>query len=164
MNTYLFLRYMKTEINFDHHDGLYGWIRQKSPVVRTGRWAVPFHEYPAKIYPDYAHRPNYLISNRTCERLLKAAAMQRSALIRINDVYITGILRESAGIPLFAYQSLKINWNLDDLNFCENRFDRDKNLGICRINLHQDTLDQIEEYFESWNVLSNKFNISIVPI
>jgi beta-1,3-galactosyltransferase 1 len=70
------------------------------PVLRAGKWAVSMKVYPDQFYPDYCLGPGYLLSPNTVP-LLYDSIMSKNTQPKlwIDDVFITGIVAEKAGIP-----------------------------------------------------------------
>lgn len=65
-------------------------------VRRTGKWQVLLQEYPFKFYPRYCAGAAYVASMDVVDALLTAA--KSVPKLRIDDVYVTGILRRFVGI------------------------------------------------------------------
>lgn len=58
----------------------------------TSRWYIPYEEYSKDYYPEYVAGPIYIISSDLIPKLLYATSKVKP--IYLEDVYITGILRE----------------------------------------------------------------------
>ncbi|KAL1426477.1 hypothetical protein MTO96_018282 [Rhipicephalus appendiculatus] len=63
---------------------------------RYGKWYVPKWMYPKATYPDYANGPAYLISGDSVSLLLRSVSAV--PYFFIEDVYVTGLVAEKAGI------------------------------------------------------------------
>ncbi|XP_065300335.1 beta-1,3-galactosyltransferase 5-like [Dermacentor albipictus] len=68
----------------------------RKTVGRYGKWYVPKSMYPRATYPDYVNGPAYLISGDSISLLLRSARLV--PYLYIEDVYITGLLADKAGV------------------------------------------------------------------
>lgn len=62
----------------------------KQPVVREGKWNVPYDIYPHDTYPLYLSGTLYIINMDIVEELFNTSKVV--PLIPIEDAYVTGIL------------------------------------------------------------------------
>ena len=72
---------------------------------REGKWRVAWSVYPYKLYPEYCRGGMYVASMRTVALLWEAS--RTAPVLAFDDVWITGILRHRAGIPV----SEVVNWS-----------------------------------------------------
>ncbi|XP_037555602.1 beta-1,3-galactosyltransferase 1 [Dermacentor silvarum] len=63
---------------------------------RYGKWYVPKSIFPNATYPDYVNGPAYLISGDSVPLLLRSVSVV--PYFFIEDVYITGLLADKAGV------------------------------------------------------------------
>ncbi|XP_022254990.1 beta-1,3-galactosyltransferase 5-like [Limulus polyphemus] len=75
-----------------------GLLAHKWPPHRNkkSKWYVPPEIYPYEYYPDFLAGPAYLISGDATSLLY--AARESTVFFYLEDVYITGILAEKAGV------------------------------------------------------------------
>lgn len=69
------------------------------------KWFVPEHEYKWSYWPDYCLGGAYSMSVRVMRQLWEVS--RKENLIRMDDVYITGVLREKIGFPRQFIKRLK---------------------------------------------------------
>ncbi|XP_057368016.2 beta-1,3-galactosyltransferase 5-like [Daphnia carinata] len=62
------------------------------------KWTITFEEYPWNTYPNYMSGPAYVLHGSTIRLLL--AACQTTPMIRLEDVYITSMCAEKAGVKM----------------------------------------------------------------
>lgn len=71
----------------------------KPRALRSGKWAVSEEQYDHPIYPAACTGPAILMSNRAVKILGDTAEVTNSHF-PIDDVYISGILREKSGLEI----------------------------------------------------------------
>jgi len=71
----------------------------KPRALRSGKWAVSEEQYDHTIYPAACTGPAILMSNRAV-RILGDTADMTNGNFPIDDVYISGILREKSGLEI----------------------------------------------------------------
>jgi hypothetical protein len=100
-------------------NGLNGIIlTQKQPFrVVNSQWFMPECIYPDEYYPDYVFGGAYIMTKDTVNSLNKALKHYSGVVIDIDDVFITGILSDFAGIK--RYDTNKIGLTSD----CKSRTD-----------------------------------------
>ncbi len=81
------------------------------------KWFMPECIYPDEYYPDYVFGGAYIMTKDTVNSLIKALEDYSSPIIDIDDVFITGILSDFAGIK--RYDTNKIGFTSD----CKGRTD-----------------------------------------
>ncbi|XP_064644075.1 beta-1,3-galactosyltransferase 1-like [Lineus longissimus] len=74
----------------DLENTLIGALNGKSRVYRAGRWGVSRKSFPFTFYPPYMAGNAYLMSGKLATKLYETS--KYVALIKIEDVYVTGIL------------------------------------------------------------------------
>ena len=81
--------------------GIWGHGLHSTPVLRSGRYAVTKDQFPDTTYPSYAMGGFYAISRAAVNEMLNNFGSPSSKpLLHIEDVAITGQLRERAGLGL----------------------------------------------------------------
>ena len=81
--------------------GIWGHILHHIPPQRFGRYAVAEDQFPGTAYPSYAMGGFYAISRAAVNEMLNNFGSPSSKpLLHIEDVAITGQLRERAGLGL----------------------------------------------------------------
>jgi hypothetical protein len=69
-----------------------------------GKWGVTLEEWPWNTYPGYYYLgPAVLFSGRTILPLL--AAFQTTPMMPFDDIYVTGMCTEKAGINRTSFSS-----------------------------------------------------------
>jgi len=159
LNIFLLLDYIRHQLDFKRKDGIFGWFRHKIPVYRTGRWPVTKYEYIPNTYPSYSFTIGFLFSNKTCQRLVQAANKENQQIIRINDAYITGILRELANISYYVYSNLDFASTFQQQITCNTLFLKLPRLLVCTSQLHIGIRQSPTEYYDIWNIILNKTNV-----
>ncbi|KAH8402354.1 hypothetical protein KR009_011519 [Drosophila setifemur] len=76
----------------------------------SSKWYMPAYMYPPAAYPKYLSGAGYLLSIDVVQRLYEAAL--NTTLVYLEDVYITGLCAQRAGIrrhhhPLFSFAHSK---------------------------------------------------------
>lgn len=94
-----------------NHKLIAGYIQHKMKVIRntTSRWYVSKSTYQHSIYPDFLSGWAYITTVEVISDLLDQIASH--PLFWIDDVYITGILRQS--LPDIELESLNKFFNVD---------------------------------------------------
>ncbi|ROT70701.1 hypothetical protein C7M84_011000 [Penaeus vannamei] len=67
-----------------------------SQVMRSGKWAVSRQEYPSDKYPAFCSGEAWVLPTALLPRLLEAS--KSAPFLWVDDVYVTGILAQYAGI------------------------------------------------------------------
>lgn len=156
LDTFLLLNYIENRINLDLNDGLYGWFRFNNTVRRADKWAVTKLEYKSRKYPPYTFGIGYLFSNISCQRLIDAANHPDHQIIRIGDAYITGILRELAGIPYYDFNNLDFAYTFYDQIPCDQYFEERPRLLICMSKLHIGFRNDPYEFYDVWDIILSR--------
>lgn len=74
---------------------VFGHIHKDKEVLRKGRWAVSYSEFPLTHYPNYAAGNSYVISGNIIPRMF--AYSEYLPYLSIEDAFITGCLGELVG-------------------------------------------------------------------
>jgi hypothetical protein len=164
LDIFLLLHHIEHDINLKHQDGINGWFRLNSTVLRSGRSAVTTREYQSNTYPPYTLSTGYLFSNESCQRFVDAANHPEHNIIRIGDVYITGILRDFAKIPYYTYSSLESILVYYNEMSCSSHFERRPRLLVCTSQLHINIRGNTKEYYDVWNGLLTKHNKTLLTL
>ena len=91
--------------------GIWGHVLHSSPVLRSGRYAVTEDQFPDTAYPDYVMGGFYATSRAAVAELLaQHGEPSSSPLLQLEDVAITGQLRERAGLGLVDKWQLILPW------------------------------------------------------
>lgn len=76
-------------------------FRKVLPIrLRPSKWFVTQQEFSGKIYPDYLSGWMYITTPNTARSLVKASVGEKSAIFWIDDIWITGILRDKLNISI----------------------------------------------------------------
>ena len=73
---------------------------QRARVSRRGPWGVPISTYPSSHWPSYCGGACYLMNFQAAEKLYQSALKIRSFDVKVEDAFMTGILRERASFDL----------------------------------------------------------------
>ncbi|CAF1292247.1 unnamed protein product [Rotaria sp. Silwood1] len=161
LDTFLLFGYIKNDLNMNTQDGLYGWFRFNNTVHRADKWAVTKTEYKPTIYPPYTFGIGYLLSNTSCQRLINVANHPNHQVIRIGDAYITGILRDLAGVPFYEFPQFEYAYTFFNQISCDLFFEDNPRLLICMSNLHIGIRDDPLEFYDIWNIILTRHNTSL---
>ncbi|XP_037955857.1 beta-1,3-galactosyltransferase bre-2-like [Teleopsis dalmanni] len=70
---------------------------------KTSKWYVPMEEYSESVYPDYVSGWFYITNLLTSKYIAKEA--QKTPFFWIDDVFVTGIIRQNLQINLLPLKS-----------------------------------------------------------
>lgn len=121
---------------------IYGKLNTKSRPLRDwySRWYMSTADYPHEFYPDFATGQIYIVGSNLLPKLLDAAS--RVKPIYLEDVYLTGILREHIpGAEIVNIENL-IALSLLESNFCLPRS------FYC---IHRATASQMRHFFKNYS-------------
>ena len=91
--------FLKDLHNYPEKDLILGSLNPRSPVKRYGQWKVEYRDYPYSLFPPYCSGCTYAFSTDVARKLYHVSqSSQAPALIPVEDVYVTGLLAERAGI------------------------------------------------------------------
>lgn len=84
----------------DRDSFIFGKTLTNQQVERdsSSKWFVPEKSYPPRTYPSYVSGWAYLTTISTIQSILKASLSENYFFI--DDVFVTGILREKANLPI----------------------------------------------------------------
>ncbi len=105
-----------------------------------------------------------MFSNTSCQRLIDAANHPHHQIIRIGDAYITGILRELAGISFYDFQNLDYAYTFLKEISCDEYFEKRSNLLICMSKLHVGLRGDPYEFYDIWDIILTKYNKTLLTI
>ncbi|XP_069184854.1 beta-1,3-galactosyltransferase 1-like [Procambarus clarkii] len=97
----IFLFYRALQELDDYHRQRFVCYQIRSPVFRSGRWKVSYDEYPAEVYPRHCAGPVWFLQTKLIPRLLEASKVV--PFLWVDDVYITGVLANNAGIKILTF-------------------------------------------------------------
>lgn len=104
---------------------LAGYVFRNVPPARipSSKWFVTEDEFNGAKYPDYLSGWMYVTTPHTAASLVYASIKPNSSIFWIDDIWVTGILREMHKIPIyetfnefFAGNSKYIHCCIKDLN------------------------------------------------
>ena len=88
--------------------GIWGHILHHIPPQRFGRYAVAEDQFPGTAYPSYAMGGFYMFSRAAVTKMLDQ--YDAGSLVHLEDIAITGQLRERAGLGLVNAWTLILPW------------------------------------------------------
>lgn len=77
------------------------------------KWAVTYEEYPYDKYPKYCGGLAYLVTPSVIREIYSKSQNQKDKYLWIDDVFVTGILREKAHVEPF-YLNLRYSYEPED--------------------------------------------------
>ena len=69
-------------------------------VLRWGKWKVTAAQYNVRKYPNFCNGAGIAFTRQAAKKILMKSAETKP--FHLDDVYISGILRRKANVPLFA--------------------------------------------------------------
>ena len=92
-----------------HKQGIqgFGYGLAGQPVSRAGRWQLPHNQYPYDHFLHYLSGMAYAVSPAACQKLV--ATSTYLPLLRLEDVYVTGILAKMAGVKMIHMDGWLMN-------------------------------------------------------
>ena len=97
---------------------------RRARVSRRGPWAVPIKSYPTNFWPSYCGGACYLLNFSAAEKLYEAAKTAVAYDVKVEDAFVTGVLRVRAGFDLESTRPIcQHNLSKDSVTgqFLENR-------------------------------------------
>lgn len=90
------------EINPNLHRAIIGKLAKRWRPHRetTNKWYVPVAAYNGTVFPPFVTGPAYFFTGDAAKPLLEAATNDRTGPLYLEDVYVTGIAAEKAGIKV----------------------------------------------------------------
>ena len=102
-------------ISLDTSDFIMGYLKpHEKPIRFNHKNRMSLSMYNQSYYPDYVAGPAYLMPTKVITKLWTAS--HKVAKLPLEDVFITGLCREEAGIQI-----------IDNRNFCILKIDKNKN-------------------------------------
>lgn len=97
-----------SEINPNFHKVLIGRVGKKWPPHRNplNKWYVPTDAYNETFFPNFVTGPAYFFTGDAASILYETAYNDRAPLL-LEDVYLTGIVAEKAGIKRINHSLMK---------------------------------------------------------
>jgi hypothetical protein len=102
-------------------NGINGILVPQKHVNRVvdSQWFVPQCIYPDEYYPDYVYGGAYIMTKDTGNSLTKALEHYSGVVIDIDDIFITGILAEFAGIERYYTNKMRLTSDCKGrIDFC----------------------------------------------
>ena len=103
-----------------HVDAIFGNLYMWRQVHRNveSEYYVPYSVWQNKSFPPLVTGPAYVISNSVVERLYTRAKHENTTFVTMEDVFITGIVRNLENIPVYDIPAMK-----HKTTFCRNDSD-----------------------------------------
>ena len=73
----------------------------------NSKWYVPSSAYAGQVYPNFATGPAYLIHRDAIPNLVKVIRSNATKVIKLEDVFLAGIVAEKAGVRRLNYSLFK---------------------------------------------------------
>jgi len=73
----------------------------------NSKWYVPSSAYSGQVYPNFATGPAYLIHREAIPNLAKVIRSNTTKVIKLEDVFLAGIVAEKAGVRRLNYSLFK---------------------------------------------------------
>ncbi|CAL8126374.1 unnamed protein product [Orchesella dallaii] len=81
--------------------------------IQGKKWAVTYDEYPYESYPKYCGGLAYLATPNVIQEIYRMSHKMKNKYLWIDDVYVTGILRELAHVEPF-YLNLRYSYEPEE--------------------------------------------------
>ncbi|XP_076057014.1 beta-1,3-galactosyltransferase 5-like isoform X3 [Oratosquilla oratoria] len=105
INHYQFWKFLASLKITDLEDQIICHVFGMSPVLREGRYQVPFKQYPFSKYPDYCSGFAWLTLTKSVSRLLQES--RNVPFLWVDDAWLTGVVAREAGLKVSkAYNNL----------------------------------------------------------
>ncbi|KAL5725342.1 Hydroxyproline O-galactosyltransferase galt6 [Ranunculus cassubicifolius] len=88
-----------------------GNINYYHKVLRYGKWAVTYEEWPESVYPPYANGPGYIVSSDIAQSIVSGFENHRLRLFKMEDV--------SMGMWVETFNITKPVEYVHDLKYCQ---------------------------------------------
>lgn len=123
-------------------DQIYGKLARLSRPIREwySRWYISTADYPHEFFPDFTTGQLYIIGSNLLPKLLNAAGLVKP--IYLEDVYLTGILRERIPEAKIVHIENLITLSLLKWAFC---------LPRSFYSIHQVTTSQMRYFFVNYS-------------
>lgn len=86
--------------------------------LELSKWYVTEEEFRSRVYPDYLSGWMYAMTPHTARALTTAAFQAKSNIFWIDDIWITGIVRETAKVPIAEEMNHLFSANSQFLDCC----------------------------------------------
>lgn len=87
---------------------------RRARVSRRGPWGVPISIYPASHWPSYCGGACYLMNIIAAEQLYDSALNIKTFDVKVEDAFMTGVLRERARFELEAVNPICVHHVKED--------------------------------------------------
>jgi hypothetical protein len=126
--------------------GITGFLLRGAHVIRgiENKWFMPEYIYPDPVYPEYVNGPGYVMTKNIIKLLLDVLKEYSGPVLDIDDVFITGVLAEKAGVE--RYDSNKFKFT----NQCEKQTDVCSMFDIFVL-MNCNTANDIIEFWKNGN-------------
>lgn len=97
-----------------------GYVLEKVLAIRRkqNKWYVSEDEFPDDIYPDYLSGWMYVVSPATAQALVSLSAKPSSRFFWIDDVWVTGVIRDQLKISINESWNSQFSANSQFLDCC----------------------------------------------
>lgn len=75
------------------------------PEAAESKWYVSEEEFPGEAFPTYCSGSAYVTTVASVRKLVSEAASEHDRYLFIDDVFVTGVLRERARVPLYDWSA-----------------------------------------------------------
>ena len=91
------------------------WKPHRDP---HNKWYVPYQAFNGSVFPNFATGPAYIISGDVAGKLYKTAISNNLTPIYLEDVFMTGIVAERAGVKRLNHGLMKnVHVKVDECSF-----------------------------------------------
>jgi hypothetical protein len=127
-------------------NGINGIVYSQYKPVRVveSKWFMPEFIYPDEHYPDFILGSAYIMTKDTVNTLIKALEHYSGVVIDLDDVFLSGILAEFAGIK--RYSTNKIIWTSN----CKGRTDFCFMFNTCVLILNNCKANDTIDFWNKW--------------
>ncbi|KAK4469876.1 hypothetical protein MN116_007384 [Schistosoma mekongi] len=99
-----YLESKQTQLNGTFYCSATSNVKVKRPnSVKNFKWQITDKEYPENVFPTYCEGFGYVMDMKLAPSIYWCSMFRRS--IWIDDVYVTGILAQTLGIPRIPFQN-----------------------------------------------------------
>ena len=92
------------------------YSKEKPQRNPKSKWYVTWKEFPGLFFPAICHGPSYLLSGNSITKL--RAAIKETAFFWLEDVFLTGFVREKAGVSVHFQNSFFCHPSKKQLKKC----------------------------------------------
>nr|XP_027204732.1 lactosylceramide 1,3-N-acetyl-beta-D-glucosaminyltransferase B-like [Dermatophagoides pteronyssinus] len=109
-----------TEINPNFHKVIIGKLAKKWKPHRSrvSKWFVPYEAYNQTYFPNFVTGPAYFFTGDAARPLWETSISNRTTAFYLEDVFMTGIVAETAGIKRYNHAMMRnVHLKLDSCTF-----------------------------------------------